>query len=165
VTRLGFTLLFSCWLALGVGGKILRYGPEREQAAPRTERLVRSLLESQGWRFVDRRPITKAGLYAAQSFTKPGCARPLEVAVIGASNEAFEVVMASLGPDAAVLDDGRITARPSGVDFAARAMRGGLSFTSDRLLLPMVVSPAPAADDHSWCASPAPAQWAGAGAE
>ena len=152
-------------VALGVGARIWRYGPDPEGAAPRTERLTCSLLESHGRRFVDRRSITKAGLYAAQSFAKPGCARPLQVAVIGASNEAFEVVMASVGPDAAGLDDGKITERPSRAEFAARGVRGGLSFASDRFLLPIVVSPAPVADDRSWCASPFPAQRAGVAAE
>jgi hypothetical protein len=165
MTRLALVLIFVPWLAVSMGGKILRYEPAREASAPRAERLVRTFLEAEGWTFADRRPITAAGLYALQSFTKPGCARPLRVAVLGLSSEASEVVLASLGPDSAFLSDGRLSAGPSATAFAEKAALAGLSLASDRTLAPLAISPAPKANDRSLCAPPAPAEWARIGAE
>ncbi len=165
MTRLALVLLFVPWLAVSMGGKILRYAPEREASAPRAERLVRTFLEAEGWTFAGRRPITGAGLYALQSFTRSGCAHPLRVAVLGLSGEASEVMRASLGPDTAFLSDGRVSAQPSGTAFAIRAALAGLSLASDRILAPLAISPAPRADDRSPCAPPAPAEWARIGAK
>jgi hypothetical protein len=148
-----------------MGGKIMRYAPEREASAPRAERLVRTFLQSEGWTFADRRPITGAGLYALQSFRKPGCPRPLDVAVLGLSNESAEVVLASLGPDSAFLSDGRLSARPSAIAFMEKAALAGLNLASDRIMAPLAISPAPRADDRSPCAPPAPAAWTRIGDE
>lgn len=126
MSRVGLTLLLSVWLALGVGGKLLRYAPSHEAAAHRTEQLVRAFLEARGWTFVDRKPITTAGLYAAQSFSKPGCARALQVVVLGASSEASDVVLAALGADAAFMNDGQFSARPAATAFAAQVLQAGI---------------------------------------
>lgn len=158
--RLALVLLLAPWLALSTGGKVLRYAPEREASGPRAERLVRRFLEAEGWTFADRRPITGAGLYALQSFTRPGCPRPLQVAVLGLSSESAEVVRTSLGPDSAVLSDGRFSARLSATKFAEEAALAGLSLASDRIMPPLAVSPAPRPDDRSPCAPPPPADWA-----
>ncbi|RBP16088.1 hypothetical protein DFR50_10650 [Roseiarcus fermentans] len=165
MTRLALVLVLVPWLALSVGAKILRYAPAREASAPRAERLVRTFLESEGWAFAGRRPITGAGLYALQSFRKPGCARPLDVAVLGLSSESAEVVLANLGSDAAFLSDGRFSARASSGTFVEKAALAGLTLNSDRILAPLAVSPAPRADDRSPCAPPPPAAWARIGDE
>lgn len=163
--RSGAILFLAAWLALGVGRKISRYAPAGEAAGPRAERLVRKFLAGRGWVFSGARPITGAGLYSAQSFAKPGCARNLEVAVLGASDEAVDVVFASLGPNAAFPNNGALSPRPSSLAFFAAAARLGPRFASDRTMPPLVVSPAPRADDHSSCAPPAPVEWARIGSE
>ncbi len=157
--------LLAVWLALGVGGKVVRYAPEHETAGTRSERLVREFLQAHGWTVSDRTPITAAGLYMAQSFVKPGCPKPLRVVALGASNEAYDVVLASLGSDAAFLEDGRFTARPSPTAFLTRAGRLGLGLRSDRAIVTFLVAPAPVADDRSFCAPPPPGEWARIGVE
>ncbi len=153
------------WLALSMGGKLLRYGPEREAAQARSERLVREFLEARGWNYAGRTSITAAGLYAAQTFAKPGCPNRLRVVALGASNEASDAILANLGPDAAFLDDGRFSARPSATAFATRAARAGLGLGKGSAIVGLVVAPAPVGGDRSSCAPPPPGEWARIGAE
>jgi hypothetical protein len=157
--------LFAVWLALGVGAKIVRYAPERESAGDRSERLVREFLEARGWTAGDRTPITATGLYMAQSYLKPGCPNPLRVVALGASSEAYDLVLERLGSDAAFLENGQFTARPSATAFLTRAGRLGLGLRSDRAVVPFLVAPAPVADDRSRCAPPPPGEWTRIGAE
>ena len=95
-----------------------------------------------------------------QSFTRTGCPHPLEVAVLGVSNESAEVVRASLGPDTVFFTGGRFVAWPSAAEFARQAALAGLSLASDRIMAPLAVSLAPRQDDRSRCAPPQPAEWA-----
>ena len=160
MTRQGLALFLALWLAVGGGGKLLRYAPARESAAPRTERLVREFLAARGWTLAGRSPITRAGLYSAQLFTRPGCTETLRVAVVGNSSEASEVVLAGLGADTAFLNDGRFSARPATNAFAAQVLRASLSLSADWIMLPVAVAPAPRIGDRSSCAPPVPDEWA-----
>jgi len=155
--------VLAAWLALGVGGKLVRYAPEREAAGPRIERLTREFLVARGWTVADRTAITGAGLYAAQSFTKPGCPRPLRVVVLGPSAEASEVVRASLGADTALVGDRRSTAETSPIAYAAGIARAGLSLSADQTTFRLAMSPAPKAGDP--CSPPAADTWATIGTE
>ncbi len=165
MNRWGLALLLLAWLALGVGGKILRYSPEAEGTEHRSERLVRTFLEDRGWTFAGRKPLTAAGLYSVQSFTKPGCPHPLRIAVLGAASDVFDVVASSLGADVAFFNDGEFSPRPSKTAYVTRAARAGFNLASNRVLLPLVVAPAPKPDDPSPCAPPPPGEWSQIGAE
>ena len=151
-------IALAVWLAVGVGGKVVRYAPEREADGPRAERMVREFLAAHGWAFRDRRPLTEAGLYSVQSFVKTGCVRRLEVVVLGASNEASDVALDKLGPDTAFFNDGRFTARPLATAVLGQAVRGVLSLRADRIVPTLAVSPAPIGVLSS-CSAPNAAEW------
>jgi hypothetical protein len=158
VVRGVLVVALAVWLAAGVGGKVVRYAPEREPGGPRAERAVREVLAAHGWTFSDRKPLTEAGMYSIQSFAKAGCDRRIEVVVLGASNEAFDVVLDKLGPDTAFFNDGRFTARPLATAVIGQAVRGVLSLKADRITPTLAVSPAPVGVLSS-CSAPRAVEW------
>ena len=80
--------------------------------------------------------------------------------MLGTTNDVYDVIVASLGPDAGFLSGGQFSARPSATAFATRSALAGLKFSSNRVLAPIVVAPAPIAGDTSACAPPPPSEWA-----
>lgn len=152
------TILFlvAAWLAVSITVKLARYLPERETAVARAERIVSALLAQEGWQAGARISLTKAAVYQAHLFVKPGCPRPIAIVVLGSSDEAESLISQRLGSNVAYIGAAGASAHQDIPAFVGRALMAGSTF---RHALPTIaVSPAPTIEPHP-CAPPVQAAW------
>lgn len=156
-------ILLATWICVSAAGKAWRYMPDRVSGEAHARQVVREFLAGEGWQFSRGVPLTRAALYQADVFEKPGCPAPMAVVVLGSADEASASIRLKLGDDVGYIDAGSRQATHDPAAFLHRVWQvAGLGH--DAPLPRLAVTPAPG-QGPAPCRPPELAAWAGLGDE
>ncbi len=148
---------------LGVGLKYRRYAAPLDAAAPaRIAERISAIAGHHGWA-----PKAHAGdgreTFQWLAFGKPGCSRPLIVALLKTSGDLDSLARTIYGPDVAFLDSSRPDIGSDTLLGAAyrRAKDLAISVSGQQshVMPRLAVHPAPPAEPEGLCAGPPQAAW------
>ena len=148
---------------LGVGLKYRRYAAPLDAAAPaRIAQRISAIAARHGWSPADL-PGDGRETFQWLAFAKPGCYRPLTVALLKTSGDLDSLARTIYGPDVAFVDGSSLDVGPATLFGAAygRAKRLATSVAGQpsHALPRLAVHPAPAAGPGEPCAGPPQAAW------
>jgi len=148
-------------LVVGVARKVGRYGERSETTAQTAATHIAEVMSAYGWSTAELPSGNSGSVYQQKTFLKPGCAKPVVVAILGGNAEGASFFRLQHGGDAAFIQ-GDVVDQPSGMRRQLIGMAHGiarmLGVASKAPSPVLAVSPAPSVS-ASQCSGPPVAAW------
>lgn len=148
-------------LAIGVALKVTRYSERGDAASTAADAHIAQVMSAHGWSHAKVPEGTTGTIYEQKAFIRPGCDRPVFVAILGGNAEGASFFRQQHGADAAFIQE-KVVDHPSGLQRQVTGMVRDvvrmLGFPTKAPMPVLAIAPAPGTTETE-CSGPPAAAW------